>query len=435
MDQSTRNGALRVVVVGNGMVGHRFVDLARDQPGVAITVFCEEPRPAYDRVHLSEYFNGRGADELALDADAYAGNVALHVGEGVASVDLAARTVRTSGGAEVVYDALVLATGSYPFVPPIAGNDRAHCHVYRTIEDLERIAASGADSSTGVVVGGGLLGLEAANALRNMGLETHVVEFAPGLMTTQLDEGGGAMLRGMIEDLGVVVHTDRSTLRIVDGEDRRHRLEFADGETLETDLVVFSAGIRPRDELARACGLEVGPRGGIVIDEARRTSDPNVYAIGECALFDGRIFGLLGPGYEMAKVAAGAIAGDAPAFRGADMSTQLKLLGVDVGSIGGARLRHLQTCRGLDPGRLLERLHPERQPRPAAGHQRSLSCEHAEERHVFHRAARTGRRDHGRQADRARTGREEVRPVHQDHRRPAHRPVRCAGPRTAGDLA
>ena len=331
-------GATQVVVVGNGMVGHRFAELAAAIPGAAVTVVGEEPRVAYDRVHLSGYFAGTSAEELALPALGPGVNVA--VGERVTAIDRQAKTVRTSRNRRVRYDTLVLATGSAPFVPPIDGRDQPHCHVYRTIEDLDAIRASGAAAETGVVVGGGLLGLEAANALKNMALATHVVEFAPGLMGTQLDDGGAAMLRGMIEDLGVAVHTGKNTRRIVAGQSRRHRLEFADGEALEADVVVFSAGIRPRDELARGCGLAVGDRGGIVVDEHLRTSDPSIFAVGECALYDGRIFGLVAPGYEMAKTAANFLAGDeAAAFRGADMSTKLKLLGVDVGSIGDAHGR------------------------------------------------------------------------------------------------
>ena len=328
----------QVVVVGNGMVGHRFAELAAAAPGTAITVIGEEPRPAYDRVHLSDYFAGASGEDLALPPLAPGATVAID--ERVTAIDRQARTVCTSRNRRVRYDTLVLATGSTPFVPPIDGRDRPHCHVYRTIEDLDAIRASGCAAEVGVVVGGGLLGLEAANALKNMGLETHVVEFAPGLMGTQLDDGGATMLRGMIENLGVAVHTGKNTKRIVAGETRRQRLEFADGEVLETDVVVFSAGIRPRDELARGCGLAVGERGGIVVDEHLRTSDPNILAIGECALYDGRIFGLVVPGYEMAKVAASFLAGDdTAAFRGADMSTKLKLLGVDVGSIGDAHGR------------------------------------------------------------------------------------------------
>ena len=328
----------QVVVVGNGMVGHRFVELAAAIPGVAITVLGEEPRAAYDRVHLSNYFAGTSASDLALPAAPSSATV--RVGERVTAIDRESKTVRTDRGRRIGYDALVLATGSYPFVPPIDGRDRPHCHVYRTIEDLDAIAASGAGAEVGVVVGGGLLGLEAANALTNMALATHVVEFAPGLMCTQLDDGGGTMLRGMIEDLGVAVHTGKNTLRIVPGEAARYRMEFADGDSLETDLVVFSAGIRPRDELARECGLATGERGGIAIDESCKTSAPDIFAIGECALYDGRIFGLVAPGYEMAKVAASVLAGNGDAtFHGADMSTKLKLLGVDVGSIGDAHGR------------------------------------------------------------------------------------------------
>ena len=331
----------QVVVVGNGMVGHRFVELAVAMPGIAITTFGEEPRAAYDRVHLSEYFSGVGVEELALPA--LPADATVHVGERVTEVDRDAKCVLTIQGRRVSYDTLVLATGSYPFVPPIEGRDLPHCHVYRTIEDLDAIQASGAEAQIGVVVGGGLLGLEAANALKNMALATHVVEFAPALMGTQLDEGGAAMLRGMIEELGVTVHTGKNTQRIVaaaGGESARYRMEFADGDALETDMVVFSAGIRPRDELARACGLTVGERGGIVIDERCQTSDPNIFAIGECALYDGRIFGLVAPGYEMAKVAAAALDHNPDAaFRSADMSTQLKLLGVDVASIGDAHAR------------------------------------------------------------------------------------------------
>ena len=328
----------QVVVVGNGMVGHRFVELAAAIPGVAITVLGEEPRAAYDRVHLSNYFAGTSASDLALPAAPSTATV--RVGERVTAIDRESKTVRTDRGPRIGYDTLVLATGSYPFVPKIDGCDLPHCHVYRTIEDLDAIAASGAGAEVGVVVGGGLLGLEAANALTNMALATHVVEFAPGLMGTQLDDGGGTMLRGMIEDLGVAVHTGKNTLRIVPGEAARHRMEFADGDSLETDLVVFSAGIRPRDELARDCGLATGERGGIAIDESCRTSDPDIFAIGECALYDGRIFGLVAPGYEMAKVAASVLAGNGDAtFHGADMSTKLKLLGVDVGSIGDAHCR------------------------------------------------------------------------------------------------
>ena len=228
---------------------------------------------------------------------------------------------------------------SYPFVPPIPGNDQPHCLVYRTIEDLQAIEASAAVSKTGVVVGGGLLGLEAANALKQAGVETHVVEFAPQLMAVQLDGQGGDLLRTKIEDLGVTVHTQKATQVIEAGEQSRYRMVFADGSHLETDMILFSAGIRPSDALGRSAELAVGERGGIVINNQCQTSDPDIYAIGECALWDNRIFGLVAPGYTMARAVAANIAGKEGEFAGADMSTKLKLMGVEVGSIGDAHAR------------------------------------------------------------------------------------------------
>jgi len=333
---------MKLVCIGNGMVGQRFLEryAALAEGPVEVSVFCEEPHTAYDRVQLSTYFSGRTAADLALVPPGFfeQPGFSLRLNERVAAIDRAARTVIADSGAVVPYDALVLATGSTPFVPPIPGRERADCHVYRTLEDLDAIREAAGRSKVGVVVGGGLLGLEAAKALRDLGLETHVVEFAPRLMAVQLDEGGARLLRREIEALGVRVHTGRNTREIVAGEALRHRMLFADGGSLETDLIVFSAGIRPRDELARAAGLTVGERGGIAVDDACLTSDPAILAIGECALWDGRVYGLVAPGYQMAEVAARRIAGDATAgFRGADMSTKLKLLGVEVASIGDAQ--------------------------------------------------------------------------------------------------
>ena len=327
---------MKIVVIGHGMVGHQF--LKSLPPGSAeVTILCEEPRPAYDRVHLSEFFSGKSADELSLVEPGFFDreDMVLKLNERAIAVDRAAHTVTTNSGEVLAYDKLVIATGSFPFVPQIDGKDRKDCFVYRTIEDLEAMQECGARSKTGVVIGGGLLGLECAKALKDMGLETHVVEFAPRLMAVQVDDGGGRVLRQKIEDLGVTVHTGKNTTAIVAGESGTHRMQFADGTSLDTDMIVFSAGIRPRDYLARECGLEVGPRGGIAINNRCQTSDPDVYAIGECALWNGQVFGLVAPGYDMARVAARHIAGDSAAeFTGADMSTKLKLMGVDVASIG-----------------------------------------------------------------------------------------------------
>ena len=329
----------RVVVVGNGMVGQRLLEALSAATAFSITVIAEEPRPAYDRVQLSAFFSGKTAADLSLVApDFFERNaITTHLAERALGIDREARLVRTSSGREIEYDTLILATGSYPFVPPLPGRERNACHVYRTIEDLEAIRASAAGARIGTVVGGGLLGLEAAKALLDLGLQTHVVEFAPRLMALQVDEGGGGMLRRKIEALGVRVHTGKNTREIVDGSATRHRMSFADDSALDTDVIVFSAGIRPRDELARSAGLTVGERGGIVIDDACRTSDANIYAIGECALWRGKVFGLVAPGYQMAQTVASRLSGVTDAsFAGADMSTKLKLLGVDVASVGDA---------------------------------------------------------------------------------------------------
>lgn len=331
----------RIVVVGNGMVGHKFIEnLVQSErlDEFEVTVFCEETRLAYDRVQLSAFFSGATAADLALtDREYYRDNgIEIIVGDKAVTIDRGEKSVTSESGHKTFYDKLILATGSFPFVPPIPGNDQPHCLVYRTIDDLGMIKASAKESKVGVVVGGGLLGLEAANALRNLGLETHVVEFAPRLMAVQVDEGGGKLLRRKIEDLGVQVHTEKATQEIVEGENCRYRMNFADGSHVETDMILFSAGIRPQDQLARDFDLEIGERGGIVVDNACQTSDKDIYAIGECALWGGRIFGLVAPGYQMAKVAAAQLLEDNLEFTGADMSTKLKLMGIDVASIGDA---------------------------------------------------------------------------------------------------
>jgi nitrite reductase (NADH) large subunit len=330
----------KLVVIGNGMVGQRLLDrLVTESTDFEITVLCEEPRAAYDRVQLSGFFSGKSADDLSLVKRDFFDDheIVIHFSDKAIAIDRAAHTVTTSTGRSVEYDKLVLATGSYPFVPPLPGRDRPNCFVYRTIEDLEAIRDAARTSRSGAVVGGGLLGLEAAKALKDLGLETHVVEFAPRLMAVQIDDGGGRVLRRKIAELGVGIHTSKSTTEIVDGATTRHRMNFADGTALDTDLIVFSAGIRPRDELARQAGLALGERGGIVIDDSCRTSDPDIFAIGECALWNGKLFGLVAPGYQMAQVCVARLLGrDTPSFTGADMSTKLKLLGVDVASLGDA---------------------------------------------------------------------------------------------------
>ncbi|MFF7109917.1 nitrite reductase large subunit NirB [Pseudomonas sichuanensis] len=341
--KATANGAqrARLVIVGNGMVGHHCVEQLIGQGALErfeLHVFGEERQRAYDRVHLSEYFAGSCAETLALCEQGYYGDhgVHLHLGEAVLQIDRERCEVVTAEG-RYGYDQLVLATGSYPFVPPVEGCSANARLVYRTLDDLDAIRSAASDARRGVVVGGGLLGLEAANALKSLGLEAHVVEFAPRLMPVQLDSDGGAALKAQIEALGVGVHLSRATQSVSAGEDYRYRMNFDGGEHLETDLIVFSAGIRPQDALGRASGLEIAARGGVVIDNHCRTSDPRIFAIGECASWNGSVFGLVAPGYAMARNLAALLMGAAAGeFTGADMSTKLKLLGVDVGSIGDA---------------------------------------------------------------------------------------------------
>jgi len=333
----------KLIVIGNGMVGHHFLEqLASHQqaPDFEVTIFCAEPRPAYDRVHLSEYFAGRNAENLSI------GNVEQYrqwgfkilLNDQVVEINRELKIVIAASGISVSYDQLILATGSYPFVPPIPGHKHKRCFVYRTIEDLDAIRTVATTAGTGVVVGGGLLGLEAANALKTLGLEAHVVEFAPGLMATQLDDGSSKLLRDKIEAIGVGVHTSTAT-ELIEEVDGRLRMHFKGGRELVTDIIVFSAGIRPQDTLAKSAGLKVGERGGIVIDSSCRTSDPDIFAIGECALYQQRIYGLVAPGYSMARTAVAQLVGEEENFNGADMSTKLKLLGVHVGSIGDAHGR------------------------------------------------------------------------------------------------
>ncbi|WP_128545511.1 nitrite reductase large subunit NirB [Larkinella soli] len=343
-----------IVVVGNGMAGFKFCEkllartegIATDGGRFSLTVFGEEPRPAYDRVHLSAYFSGTPADELTLaPAGWYADHgIRLFTGECVVQIDRDARTVTTHSGRCVPYDVLVMATGSAPFVPSVPGIHKDGIFVYRTIEDLEAITNWGRQATRAAVIGGGLLGLEAAKAALDMGLETHVVEFAPRLMPRQLDSAGAGILKAKMEAIGVSIHLSKNTTHF-EGYDRVAGLRFADDTVLDADMVIISAGIKPRDELARKIGLAIGPRGGIVVNDAMQTSDPAIYAVGECALHGGMIYGLVAPAYEMADVVASAIAkhadleseraaGPTKLFTGFDMSTKLKLIGVDVASFG-----------------------------------------------------------------------------------------------------
>ncbi len=374
----------KIVVVGNGMVGYKFCEKLVNKDvskQCEIIVFGEEIRPAYDRVHLSEYFAGKTAEDLTMaPAEWYAENgIRLILSDPVVDIDREAKTVRSHHGLVESYDYLVMATGSGAFVPPIPGVEKDGVFVYRTIEDLDLMQSHARKATKGAVIGGGLLGLEAAKALLDLGLkEVHVVEFAPRLMPRQIDEAGSRVLQAKLETLGLQIHLNKNTQEII-GNGVIEAMQFADGSRLDVDMLVISAGIKPRDEVAKVAGLEVGTRGGIIVNDALQTSDPNIFAIGECALAHQMIYGLVAPGYEMAEVVAKQIAPPAPrggafqseiapqppegefetstfdsklesnsaskapplgaggaSFLPFDMSTKLKLIGVDVASFGDA---------------------------------------------------------------------------------------------------
>jgi nitrite reductase (NADH) large subunit len=327
----------KIIVIGNGMVGHKFCEkISKKTNDFTIIIFGEEPRRAYDRVHLSEYFNGKTADDLSLSTETWYADqgMMLYVNDPVKEIDRTNKTIHSTQGLTVPYDYLIIATGSAPFIPDIPGIDKEGVFVYRTIEDLELIKQYAEQSKIGTVLGGGLLGLEAAKALIDLNLvETNVIEFAPRLMPRQIDSTGSGMLQNKLKALGLNIFTNKGTSSI-EGTNRITALKFNDDTELMTDMLVISAGIRPRDELAKLSGIEIGTRGGIIVNEYMQTNDPDIFAIGECALYDHNIYGLIAPGYEMAEVAATKICGGNKTFNGFDMSTKLKLIGVDVASFG-----------------------------------------------------------------------------------------------------
>jgi len=330
---------MKIVVIGNGMVGYKFCEklTAKAQPGqFDIVVFGEETRPAYDRVHLSEYFAGKTAEDLTMaGVEWYAeNNIRLFLGDPISSIDREQKTVRSHHGIIESYDYLILATGSAAFVPPIPGVEKEGVFIYRTIEDLELMTAHAKKATTGAVIGGGLLGLEAAKAMLDLGVtNTHVIEFAPRLMPRQIDEAGSNILKAKLETLGLSIHTSKNTAEIL-GDQFISGMRFSDDTKLDVDMLVISAGIKPRDELAKQANLQTGNRGGIVVNDKLATNDPFIFAIGECALHGGMIYGLVAPGYEMAEVVATNLMGGGKLFTGFDMSTKLKLIGVDVASFG-----------------------------------------------------------------------------------------------------
>jgi len=336
-----------ILVIGNGMVGYKFCEkfVAKEaSKEFKVTVFGEEPRPAYDRVHLSEFFENGDAKALEMAPRSWyqEHNIELITNERVTDIHRDTKTITTINEHIYAYDYLVLATGSSAFVPPISGVEKQGVFVYRTIEDLEailsyadKIKLASKGKVKAAVLGGGLLGLEAAKAVMDMGLEPHVVEFAPKLMPRQLDTRSSKVLQCKLESIGINIHLSKATNKIL-GDEIITGLEFGENDKINVEMLVVSAGIRPRDELGKTCELEMGTRGGVVVNNKMQTSDADIFAIGEVALYNNMIYGLVAPGYEMADVALNQILGNSTVLMSADidMSTKLKLIGVDVASFG-----------------------------------------------------------------------------------------------------
>jgi len=331
--------AARMVVVGNGMVGHAFCQAMVRRGAMQdwqVDIFGEEPHVAYDRVRLTQLFSDAEAS-LTLSPQNWYEQVGLNLvtSQKVDAIDRVNREVVCHDGKRYPYDRLVLATGSRPFVPPIEGTNLPGVFLYRTLDDLQKIRDFARNCHSAAVMGGGLLGLEAGKAVLDLGLTAHVLEVAPTLMPRQLDTAGGTLLKSRVESLGVHVHVLCRCER-VESLGEGLRLHFTNGETLCVDMLIISAGIVPRDELARDAELEIAQRGGIVVNDQLRTSDPNIFAIGECAVHREKHYGLVGPGIQMAEVLAANCAGEKDEFLYGDQSAKLKLMGVDVAALGDA---------------------------------------------------------------------------------------------------
>jgi nitrite reductase (NADH) large subunit len=329
----------RLVVVGNGMAGMRTVEelMKRDPIRYQVTVFGAEPHINYDRIGLSSVLAGeKDIGQLTIHSLAwYAENgVQLCAGDPIVAIDRVAKTVTSESGRVEPYDRLLLATGSRPIVPPIPGLELPGTCAFRDIADVEQMTAAAAEHRRAIVIGGGLLGLEAANGLMKRGMQVAVVHLAETLMERQLDPKAGKLLQRELTERGLSFFTNGQTEEIF-GNGRAEGVRLADGREVPGDLVCMAIGIRPNIDLAKACGLDINR--GIVVRDDLRTSDPDIFAVGECAEHRGMTYGLVAPLYEMAKICADHLAGDettSAAYAGTILFTKLKVTGVDVFSAG-----------------------------------------------------------------------------------------------------
>lgn len=326
----------RLVVIGNGMAPGRMLEhlLERAPDRYTVTIFNAEPRVNYDRIMLSPVLSGEKAfEEIVIHGDGWyvRHGITLYKGHRIVAIDRQARKVTSAQGVTEGYDRLVIATGSAPVVLPLPGRDRPGVLTYRDLDDVNAMLLAAQSRARAVVIGGGLLGLEAAAGLRMRGMEVTVLHVGPGLMDRQLDPAAGALLKGALEARGIAVRLEANTRAIL-GEPKVTGVELAGGEVVPADLVVMAVGIRPNAGLARDCGLAVGR--GIVVDAGMATSDPAILALGECAEVGGMVYGLVAPLYQMARVAAARLAGDEAAFAHVDTPARLKVTGIEVFSVG-----------------------------------------------------------------------------------------------------
>lgn len=326
----------RLVIVGNGMAPGRMLEnLFELTDAYDVTIFNAEPRVNYDRIMLSPVLSGEKtySDIIIHGEGWYAEHgITLHKGEKIVEIDRAERKVTSDKGTVASYDKLVIATGSSPFIIPVPGKDLSGVLAYRDLDDTEGMVAAAEKGGRAVVIGGGLLGLEAAAGLKMRGMEVTVIHLMPTLMERQLDTAAGYLLRRELEGRGIEVICEANTKQIL-GTDKVAGVELADGRIIDASLVVMAVGIRPNVQLAKDAGLEVNR--GIVTDATMRTSDHDIYSVGECVEVGGLVYGLVAPLYRMAKIAAEHLAGDATSeFAHAETPTKLKVTGVNLYSVG-----------------------------------------------------------------------------------------------------
>lgn len=327
----------KLVIIGNGMAPGRMLEhLLEQAPGrYQVTIFNAEPRVNYDRIMLSPVLSGEKAyEEIIIHGDGWyiANDITLYKGHKIVAIDRTAKTVTSDHGVTEPYDKLVIATGSVPFIIPVPGHNLPGVLTYRDLDDVQAMMLAAQSRSKAVVIGGGLLGLEAAAGLSAQGMDVTVLHVMPTLMERQLDPAAGYLLQRAVEERGIKVITKANTQAIT-GNGKVEQVELADGTVIPATLVVMAVGIRPNAALAKEAGIAVNR--GIVVDAGMRSNDPDIFALGECAEVNGMVYGLVAPLYEMARVAASQLAGDeAAAFIHMDTPTKLKVTGIDLFSLG-----------------------------------------------------------------------------------------------------